>query len=484
MTSTERIHTAAEESLYIGGQWVSKRLERLDVTNPATGEVVGTVPLATRAVVQQAIDAAYRAFPTWAALPARTRADLLKGVAARMIERIDELAHLMTLEQGKPLAEAKGEIRISADYFEWNAEESKRIYGDTIPAATSNKRLLAIRQPVGVCAAITPWNFPSSMIARKIGPALAAGCTVVVKPASATPLSALAIAHIFDELGVPPGVINVLVGPSSMVADELLESSKVRKISFTGSTEIGQQLMQRAAHDLKRVSLELGGHAPFIVFDDANLDQAIEGVIASKFRNAGQTCICTNRLYVQRGVYDQFSQRLAERVAQLHVGNGLEPSTDIGPLIDTSAVTKVEQHVNDAVKRGGRVLAGGSRASAQGNNFYQPTLVADTPDDALVAHEETFGPLLPLWSFDTDEEVIARANNTPYGLAAYVYGRDYARLIRAYEQLQYGIIGVNDSVPTVVQAPFGGVKHSGFGREGGHQGMDEYLDWKFVSIGL
>ena len=483
MASTEQVHTL-QENLYIGGQWIGNGLQQLDVTNPANGELVGTVPLATRTEVQQAIDSAYRAFPTWAELPARTRADLLKGVAARMLERIDELARLMTIEQGKPLAEAKGEIRISADYFEWNAEEAKRIYGETIPASTSNKRLLAIRQPVGVCAAITPWNFPSSMIARKIGPALAAGCTVIVKPASATPLSALAIAHIFDEIGVPPGVMNVLLGSSSMVADEFLASPKIRKISFTGSTEIGQQLMQRAAHDLKRVSLELGGHAPFIVLDDADIEQAIAGVIGSKFRNAGQTCICTNRLYVQRGIYDQFSQKLAERVAQLHVGNGLEPSTEVGPMIDASAVTKVEQHVNDAVQRGGRVLAGGAREHSQGSNFYQPTLVADTPDDALVAHEETFGPLLPMWAFDSDEEVIERANNTPYGLAAYIYGRDYARLIHAYEQLQYGIIGVNDSVPTVPQAPFGGVKHSGFGREGGHQGMDEYLDWKFVSIGL
>ncbi len=483
MASTEQVHTL-QENLYIGGQWIGNGLQQLDVTNPANGELVGTVPLATRTEVQQAIDSAYRAFPTWAELPARTRADLLKGVAARMLERIDELARLMTIEQGKPLAEAKGEIRISADYFEWNAEEAKRIYGETIPASTSNKRLLAIRQPVGVCAAITPWNFPSSMIARKIGPALAAGCTVIVKPASATPLSALAIAHIFDELGVPPGVMNVLLGSSSMVADEFLASPKIRKISFTGSTEIGQQLMQRAAHDLKRVSLELGGHAPFIVLDDADIEQAIAGVIGSKFRNAGQTCICTNRLYVQRGIYEQFSQKLAEHVAQLHVGNGLEPSTEVGPMIDASAVTKVEQHVNDAVQRGGRVLAGGAREHSQGSNFYQPTLVADTPDDALVAHEETFGPLLPMWAFDSDEEVIERANNTPYGLAAYIYGRDYARLIHAYEQLQYGIIGVNDSVPTVPQAPFGGVKHSGFGREGGHQGMDEYLDWKFVSIGL
>lgn len=473
------------EKLYIGGQWLDEGLTRMDVTNPANGERVGSVPLATREHVRQAIDAAYQAFPAWAGLPAKSRADLLKGVAARMNEQVDELARLMTLEQGKPLAEAKGEIRISADYFEWNAEEAKRVYGETIPASTSNKRLLAMRQPVGVCAAITPWNFPSSMIARKIGPALAAGCTVIVKPASATPLSALAIAHIFEELGAPSGIVNVLVGPSASIAEELLASPKVRKISFTGSTEIGQQLMQQAAYDLKRLSLELGGHAPFIVFDDANLDQAVEGVVASKFRNAGQTCICTNRLYVQHSIYKEFAQKLTKRIGQLHIGNGLEPSTEIGPLIDPQAVTKVERHVADAVEHGGRVLAGGSRATfGNKGNFYLPTLLVDMTDQSLVAREETFGPVLPMWVFDTDEEAIDYANNTPYGLAAYVYGQNYARLMRAYEQLQYGIIGVNDAVPTVPQAPFGGVKHSGFGREGGHQGMDEYLDWKFISIGL
>ena len=472
------------EQLYVGGQWLEDGLERMAVTNPANGETIGHVPLATRALVQQAIDAAYEAFPAWSTLPARTRADLLKGVAVRMRERIDELARLMTTEQGKPLAEARGEINISADYFEWNAEEAKRVYGETIPASTGNKRLLAIRQPVGVCAAITPWNFPSSMIARKIGPALAAGCTVIVKPASATPFSALAIAQIFDELGVPAGVVNVLLGPSAMVAEELLASPKVRKISFTGSTEIGQSLMQRAAHDLKRISLELGGHAPFLVFDDADLDLAVEGVVASKFRNAGQTCICTNRLYVQRGIYDVFAEKLARRVACLRVGNGLDAQTEIGPLIDEQAVLKVERHVADAVERGGRVLAGGTRLKEQAGNFYQPTLVIDTPLDSLVAREETFGPLLPMWAFDSDDEAIALANSTPYGLAAYIYARDYARIIHAYEGLQFGVIGVNDAVPTVPQAPFGGMKHSGFGREGGHQGMDDFLDWKFISIGL
>ncbi len=474
------------EQLYVGGRWIANGLEYLDVTNPANGEQIGHVPMATRAVVQDAIHAAYAAFPSWSALPARARADLLKGVAARMREYSDELARLMTLEQGKPLAEAKGEINISADYFEWNAEEAKRVYGETIPAATANKRLLALRQPVGVCAAITPWNFPSSMIARKIAPALAAGCTVIVKPASATPFSALAIAHIFDELGAAPGVLNILVGPSALVAEEFIASPEVRKISFTGSTEIGQSLMQQAARDLKRISLELGGHAPFLVFDDADIDQAVAGVIASKFRNAGQTCICTNRLYVQRGIYAAFADKLAQRVAQLRVGNGLDASTDIGPMIDAQALSKVERHVTDAVERGGRVLVGGTRAHSgnHAGNFYQPTLVADAPPDALVAHEETFGPLLPLWAFETEDEAIALANSTPYGLAAYLYARDYARIIRVYEGLQFGVIGVNDAVPTVAQAPFGGMKHSGFGREGGHQGMDEYLDWKFVSIGL
>ncbi len=473
-------------SLFIGGSRVADGLETQIVTNPATGESLGTVPVGTRATVEAAIAAATAAFPSWSAAPALERARVLKQVAQRMRERQEHLARLLTEEQGKPLAEARGEIAISADYFEWNAEEARRIYGESIPASTSGKRLFAIRQPVGVAASITPWNFPASMIARKIAPALAVGCTVIVKPASATPLSAMAIMDIFDEVGAPAGVVNLVLGPSSMIADIFLSDTRVRKISFTGSTEIGQRLMAGAASDLKRISLELGGHAPFIVFDDADLERAAEGIVLSKFRNAGQTCICANRLYVQRPIYERFATMLTERIRALRLGNGLDAGVDIGPMIDEAALEKVNRQVEDAVERGGRIYTGGKRATPGdlAGSFYEPTLVGDLPHDALVAHEETFGPLLGMWPFDTDDEAISLANATEYGLASYFYARDFARITHAYEQLQYGIIGVNDPVPTVVQAPFGGVKHSGFGREGGRQGVDEYLDWKFISIGL
>lgn len=473
-------------ALYIDGQWMGEGLETLDVVNPATLEVFATVPIASTEVVRMAIEAAHRAFFDWANTPAVVRAELLSRVAHHIREEKDHLARTLTREQGKPLAEALGEIAISADYFQWNAEEAKRIYGETIPASHPNKRLLAIRQPVGVAASITPWNFPASMIARKVAPALAAGCPVVIKPASATPLSALELARICSEEGLPPGVINVVAGRAAVVAKEMLDNPKVRKISFTGSTEVGQRLMRDAAHDLKRVSLELGGHAPFIIMNDADMEMAIRGVIASKFRNAGQTCICANRLYVQRTIYSEFGERLAKAVGELTVGEGMQDGVDVGPLIDGQALEKVERQVSDAVQRGGKILVGGRRprlANLAGA-FYLPTVVAEIPHDAVLAREETFGPLLGVWPFDTDDEAISYANDTPYGLAAYFYGKDISRITRMYEALQYGIIGVNDPVPTVVQAPFGGVKHSGFGREGGHQGLDEYLDWKFVSIGL
>ncbi len=472
--------------LFIDGKWRDAS-RTMAVTNPATGEVIAEVAEAGPGETRNAIDAAARAFPNWAALPARERAGLMRQVADRIRMQADLLAEILTAEQGKPLREAKAEVLMSADYFEWNGEEAKRIYGETIPASTPNKRLLAIRQPVGVVAAITPWNFPSSMIARKVSPALAAGCTVVIKPAESTPLSALAMGKIFEEVGMPPGVVNIVVGPSEPIAEELLNHPVVRKISFTGSTVVGQTLMKRAAQGLKKVSLELGGHAPFIVMNDADLDIAIEGVVASKFRNAGQTCICANRLYIEKSIYEEFGERLARRIAALKVGVGVDPSVDIGPMINVRAIEKVERQVQDVVTRGGRVVTGGQRvaiANAPLGWFYAPTLVTDISHDALVAQEETFGPLLGMWAFETDEEVIGWANNTPYGLAAYLYGRDLGRVVRLYEQLQYGVIGVNDPVPTVVQAPFGGVKHSGFGREGGHQGLEDYLDWKFVSIGL
>lgn len=473
-------------SLYVAGEWLATG-NRMTVTNPATGDAIADVSQAGITETRMAIEAASHAFSGWSAMPARERAHILIKVANEIRARVDHLGEILTAEQGKPLREAKAEIMMSADYFEWNAEEAKRIYGETIPASSSSKRLLAIRQPVGVVAAITPWNFPASMIARKVSPALAAGCTVVIKPASATPLSALEMGHVFDAAGLPKGVVNIVVGPSGPIADELLSNPRVRKISFTGSTEVGQRLMAEAAKDLKKISLELGGHAPFIVMADADLDRAVDGVITSKYRNAGQTCICANRLYVEDGIYEEFADRLTKKIGSLNVGLGTDPRVDVGPMIDEAALKKVSRQVEDSIKRGGAVRTGGTPVTVVGAErgwFYAPTLVDNVPHDALVAHEETFGPLLGMWKFSTDEEVIARANDTPYGLAAYFYGRDMGRIVQMYEKLEYGIIGVNDPIPTVVQAPFGGVKHSGFGREGGHQGLDDYLDWKFISMGF
>lgn len=472
--------------LYLGGQWIETD-KLLTVTNPATGEIIAQVHQAGVTETRQAIEAASQAFVSWSAMPAKERAQLLNKVAVEIRARADQLAEILTAEQGKPLREAKAEVLMSADYFEWNGEEAKRIYGETIPASTASKRLLAIRQPVGVVAAITPWNFPASMIARKVSPALAAGCTVVIKPASATPLSALEMGKVFEAVGMPKGVVNIVVGPAAPIAEEVLANPRVRKVSFTGSTEVGQKLMAGASKDLKKVSLELGGHAPFIVMSDADLDLAIDGVISSKYRNAGQTCICANRLYVEDAIYDEFANRLSQQIRRLNVGLGTDSTVDVGPMIDEAALNKVHRQVEDSIARGGVVVAGGERITVPGADngwFYAPTLVTNVPHDALVAREETFGPLLGMWKFTTDEEVISWANDTPYGLAAYFYGRDIGRIVGMYERLEYGIIGVNDPIPTVVQAPFGGVKHSGFGREGGHQGLDDYLDWKFVSIGL
>lgn len=471
--------------LYINGRFIDEtEAPRMVVYNPAHGTPIADVPTVTDALLEEAIQGAFDAFAGWAARPARDRADLLWRAARLMRERQEELAQLLTREQGKPLAESRGEIAISAEYLEWNAEEGRRVYGDTMPAAKPRQRLFAIRQPVGVAVAITPWNFPSSMITRKIGPALAAGCPVIVKPASATPLSAIALMRIFAEVGFPAGVVNLVLGPAGPVGERLLADRRIRKISFTGSTEVGKQLMVQAAATMKRLSLELGGHAPFLVFDDADLELAADGVIASKFRNAGQTCICANRLYVQRGVAEPFSRMLAERVRALKVGDGLEAGVDVGPLIDERAVDKVARHVDDAVQRGGRLLAGGERLHPPGLSaqFYAPTLVLDPPHNVVAAEEETFGPLMPMWTFDTEEEAIRQANQTPYGLAAYFFARDVGRVVRVAEGLEYGIVGANEPVPTLVQAPFGGVKESGMGREGGHQGLDEYLYWKYVAL--
>ncbi|WAH39212.1 NAD-dependent succinate-semialdehyde dehydrogenase [Alicyclobacillus dauci] len=457
-------------------QWIT-------VINPATLEPVGRIPEGNESIVNAAIDAATKAFPEWAATPAKERARLLKAAAQRMMEDIERIARILTSEQGKPLVEARGEVTIAADYLEWSGEEAKRIYGEIIPASTRRKRLQVIRQPVGVVGAITPWNFPASMVTRKIGPALAAGCTVVLKPASATPLTAAALFDIFHEVGFPPGTVNLVTGNARMIANQFLNNQAVRKVSFTGSTQVGRSLITGAAGQIKKLSLELGGHAPFLVFDDADVDKAVEGVIASKYRNAGQTCICANRLYVQSGIADVFEDKLIAAVRSLRVGNGLEPDIEVGPLIDEASRNHVVRQVEDAIARGGRVVAGGSVPSIDlPGAFYTPTLIANVPDDALLTKEETFGPLIGIRRFDTEEEALRLANDTEYGLAAYAYTKDFGRITRVSEALEYGIVGINDPVPTVVQAPFGGVKESGWGREGGWQGMDAYLETKFVSI--
>ncbi|WP_326492562.1 NAD-dependent succinate-semialdehyde dehydrogenase [Alicyclobacillus dauci] len=469
--------------LYVGGHKVKELPQWITVINPATLEPVGRIPEGNESIVNAAIDAATKAFPEWAATPAKERARLLKAAAQRMMEDIERIARILTSEQGKPLVEARGEVTIAADYLEWSGEEAKRIYGEIIPASTRRKRLQVIRQPVGVVGAITPWNFPASMVTRKIGPALAAGCTVVLKPASATPLTAAALFDIFHEVGFPPGTVNLVTGNARMIANQFLNNQAVRKVSFTGSTQVGRSLITGAAGQIKKLSLELGGHAPFLVFDDADVDKAVEGVIASKYRNAGQTCICANRLYVQSGIADVFEDKLIAAVRSLRVGNGLEPDIEVGPLIDEASRNHVVRQVEDAIARGGRVVAGGSVPSIDlPGAFYTPTLIANVPDDALLTKEETFGPLIGIRRFDTEEEALRLANDTEYGLAAYAYTKDFGRITRVSEALEYGIVGINDPVPTVVQAPFGGVKESGWGREGGWQGMDAYLETKFVSI--
>jgi succinate-semialdehyde dehydrogenase/glutarate-semialdehyde dehydrogenase len=459
-----------------------------EVTNPATGEVVGTAADATANDVKKAIDAAHRAYPGWAALTARERGDILYKAYQLMRENEEELARCMTLEQGKPLPEALGEVRYAADFVLWYAEEGKRIYGETIPASAPNKRIWVLKQPVGVVAAITPWNFPAAMITRKVAPALAAGCTAVVKPAEQTPLTACMLAEIFAEAGLPEGVFNLVTGKNpQMIGDVLLEDSRVRKLTFTGSTEVGKILMKKAADTVKKVSLELGGHAPFIVFADADLTAAAREVIASKFRNAGQTCVCTNRIYVHRSIQEPFAEEMVRQVQQLKVGNGLQEGVHIGPLIDENALKKVERHVEDALKKGARLITGGKRFTApgaEGGYFYEPTVLLGTTAEMLVEQEETFGPVAPIQAFDTEEEVVEKANATHYGLAAYLYTKDLSRAIRVSEKLEYGIVGINDGIPSTAQAPFGGFKESGLGREGGRYGIEEFLETKYVSVKL
>ena len=476
--------TLFRQQAMINGRWRdASGKETLAVTNPANGQPLGNVPKMGAGETREAIDAAARALPAWRALTAKERSSILRRWFELMMEHQDDLARLMTLEQGKPLAEAKGEISYAASFIEWFAEEGKRIYGDTIPGHQADKRLLVIKQPIGVTAAITPWNFPSAMITRKAGPALAAGCTMVLKPASQTPFSALALAELANRAGIPEGVFNVVTGSASEVGGELTCNPLVRKLSFTGSTEIGRQLMEQCAKDIKKVSLELGGNAPFIVFDDADLDKAVEGALASKFRNAGQTCVCANRLYVQDSVYDRFAEKLQQAVSKLQIGDGLQPNVTIGPLIDEKAIAKVQEHIADALGKGARVVTGG-KVHELGGNFFQPTILVDVPGDAKVAKEETFGPLAPLFRFKDEADVIAQANDTEFGLAAYFYARDLSRVFRVGEALEYGIIGINTGLISTEVAPFGGVKSSGLGREGSKYGIEDYLEIKYMCIGI
>jgi succinate-semialdehyde dehydrogenase/glutarate-semialdehyde dehydrogenase len=456
------------------------------VHNPATLAHLADVPDATAADTRAAIARAAATLGAWAATPAPTRARILRGAESLMLDRIDALARTLTAEGGKPLGEARGEIVYAASFFGWFAGEAERIYGRTIPASTPGKRLLAVRQPVGVVGAITPWNFPAAMVTRKVAPALAAGCTVVLKPAEQTPLTALAIAGLLIEAGLPEDILTVVPTSDPVpFGAEMLTNPAVRKITFTGSTDVGKYLMREAAASVKRVTLELGGHAPFIVFADADLDAAAAGAIASKFRNAGQTCVCANRFYVHASVADAFLARLTPLVASLSVGDGSREGVAVGPLIDAAGVAKAERHVQDAVAHGAHVLAGGARAPEAGAGyFFQPTVLAGTRDDMLVMREETFGPVAPVATFTTDDEVIARANRGPFGLAAYLYTRDLSRAWRAAEQLEYGIVGVNDPLPSTAQAPFGGFKESGLGREGGTEGMDAFLETKYISMGI
>ena len=455
----------------------------LAVSNPSTGATLGQIPNMGRAEAQQAVDAAAAALPAWRALTAAQRAALLKNWHRLILENKTALAQIMTAEQGKPLAEAEGEIAYAASFIEWFAEQGKRANGEIIPSPSADKRLMVIRQGVGVCAAITPWNFPAAMITRKAGPALAAGCTMVLKPASQTPFSALALAELANRAGIPAGVFNVVTGSAGAVGGELTSNPLVRKLSFTGSTEIGRQLMEQCAKDIKKVSLELGGNAPFIVFDDADLDKAVEGALASKFRNAGQTCVCANRLYVQDGVYDRFAKKLQQAVEKLRIGDGLQDGVTTGPLIDEKAVAKVEEHIADAIAKGAKVVTGG-KPHALGGNFFQPTILVNVPDSAKVAKEETFGPLAPLFRFKDEADVIAQANDTEFGLAAYFYARDLSRVFRVGEALEYGIIGINTGIISTEVAPFGGVKASGLGREGSKYGIEDYLEIKYMCIGL
>ena len=468
-----------KDKCYIDGKWVGGKAS-IDVTNPVDESVIGSIPKLGAGETRTAIEAAQRAQRDWAKKTAKERSAILRKWFNLMMENQEDLAQIMTAEQGKPLAESRGEVAYGASFIEFFAEEAKRIYGETIPSPWPNGRMVVIKQPVGVVAAITPWNFPNAMITRKAGPALAAGCAFVCKPATETPLSALALAELGERAGIPAGVFSVLTGSSREIGAEMTSNPIVRALTFTGSTEVGRVLMAQCAPTIKKVGLELGGNAPFIVFDDADLDAAVQGAMMSKYRNAGQTCVCANRLLVQDGVYDKFAEKLAEAVTKLKVGDGVEQGVTTGPLINKAAVAKVQEHIDDAVKKGGKVVIGGKPL---GGNFFEPTLIRDVTSEMAVAREETFGPVAPLFRFKTEEEAIEMANATEFGLACYFYTRDIGRVWRVAEGLEYGMVGINEGIISTAEAPFGGVKESGLGREGSHHGVEEYLEMKYMLMG-
>lgn len=470
--------------MYINGEWLGGDLEKLDVINPANGQIVGSVPIGGEEEANVAIDAAYDAFQTWSQTTAYERANYLKRLYELMIEHRDDLAQTMTMEMGKPINESIGEVTSAAAFLEWFAEEGKRVYGEILPTHTTSKRLQVWKKPVGVVAAITPWNFPAAMLARKMGPALAAGCTIVIKPSSESPLTAIKMIELCEKAGFPKGVINLVTGSSSKIGKAIMENEKIRKVTFTGSTEVGKILIEQSAHQVKRLSLELGGHAPLIVLNDANVDLAVKGTIASAFRNAGQTCVCANRIYVQSGIHDEFVEKFSEAVSQLKVGNGTDVNVDIGPLVNRASLEKVSHHVEDALSKGASLMTGGKLITKDGGTYYAPTVLSNADPSMVIMKEETFGPVAPIQKVETIEEAIVLANDTPYGLAAYVFTDSVAIGTRLIEQLNFGIVGWNDGTPSAVQAPFGGMKESGVGREGGREGIEAFLESQYVSIAI
>jgi len=472
-----------KDLLYINGEWTGDKLEKFSVYNPANNEVVSKVPKAGKKEAVQAIEAADQAFETWSELTAYDRSRLLRKYYDLILENEQELAELMTKEMGKPLTESKGEVRYAADYIEWYAEEAKRIYGETIPSHIPSKRMQVWKKPIGVVAAITPWNFPAAMLTRKMGPALAAGCTVVIKPSSDTPLTAIKLVDLAEKAGFPKGVINIVAGSSSEIGEVLLTDPKVKKVTFTGSTEVGRLLMKQGSETIKKLSLELGGHAPIIVCNDADIEKAVKGTMASKFRNSGQTCVCGNRIYVQSDIHDTFIEAFSKEAEKLQVGNGMNEDIDVGPLINQAGVEKVSNHVMDAVNKGASIVVGGEQPKEKGN-YYKPTVLKDIKENMLIMNEETFGPVAPIQKFETMEEAIRLANSTPFGLAAYIFTENNSLGTKVIEKLDFGIVGWNDGAPSAVQAPFGGMKESGLGREGGHQGIEDFLETQYISIGL